>query len=390
VPLKPEASGRGHGRSGWAAVMTARGRTEQRRVTVPAATVTTAILRIEIAGICGSDWAYYSGKLGRDSPYAPPPLVLGHEIVGCIVEIGAQASERWGVRVDDRVVVEPTIACNACGPCETGRFEACLNKRHYGLSSTLGTVPEVGGGYAQYLVLQPRSIVHRVAPTIAPREAVLFGPVANGLEWCQAGSRGFEGSTVVVIGPGQHGLGCVVGAIEAGAANVILAGLANDEARLEVGRQLGAATTVDVAKESLSERLRTLTGDSSADVAIDTSGTASGRKSALDIVRPGGEIILAGLVGDESGSFDLDQVVRRRLRVRGVYAHPRSPTATTAAMRLMETGKYPLALMATTTLPLARVDEGLRLVGRQMATDTDPVHVAIDPWMGEDGEQLRR
>ena len=151
-----------------------------------------------------------------------PPLILGHEIVGRIARIGDAAARRWGVREGDRVILEEPIPCGNCAACRVGRFQACGADR-YG-TKPVASPPSLWGGYSDYVYLAPAAIMHKIPEEIPVELAPLFVPLSNGAYWVEEIGGLHLGQTVVIQGPGQHGLGCVIAAKEAGAGCVIVTG----------------------------------------------------------------------------------------------------------------------------------------------------------------------
>ena len=132
--------------------------------------------------------------------------------------------------------------------------------RLYGLTITTAEVPSLWGGYADYMYLHANTVLHRVPEGVSADEAAAFVPIANGIRWMSHLGAVGVGDTVVIQGPGQQGLGCVIGAREAGARTVIVTGIAADTDRLEVARDFGADTVivvdVDEPIEAVGPRLR--------------------------------------------------------------------------------------------------------------------------------------
>src|SRR6266536_250721 len=206
-----------HGR---AAVATAPATTELRDLPLPGVGPDDGLLRVEAAGICGTDWELY---LRESRGRGLGPLILGHENVGRVVAVGERAAERWGVAAGDRVAVEEFLPCGTCRLCRSGSYRLCeaTDSRsgrpflRYG-STPVTVAPGLYGGFSEYLYLHPRAIVHAVGDLPA-QLATLFVPVANGIRWVLQQGGLQLGQTVVVQGPGQHGLGCVAAARHGGA-----------------------------------------------------------------------------------------------------------------------------------------------------------------------------
>ncbi|MCK5649964.1 MAG: zinc-binding dehydrogenase [Gemmatimonadetes bacterium] len=334
-----------------------------------------ALLRVEACGICGSDYEQYAGVLP-----APFPVIPGHEPVGVIDRIGDVAARRWGVKRGDRVAVETLLPCGHCRECVAGRYRLCRGRgamSAYGYIST-STPPSLWGGYAQYMYLDPHSLVHRMSPDVPAELAVLFNPLGAGFRWAVEMPGTKVGDTVVVLGPGQRGLASVIACREAGAGCIIVTGLAADERKLALARRFGAHHTIDVQAEDPVGRVREITDGRMADVVVDVTAYAlEAVTQAVDMARRGGTIVLGGTKGFKAvPDFVSDKIVVKELTVKGAFGvdYP----AYEAAIRLIESGRYPLEEMHTHTLPLEKAEHALRLLAREIP-DEEAIHIALVP-----------
>lgn len=333
-----------------------------------------ALLRVEACGICGSDYEQFEGAL--PSPY---PVIPGHEPVGVIERIGPLASRRWGVRAGDRVAVESMLRCGHCADCVQGNYGRCGARGGvsvYGFKP-IADAPALWGGYATHMYLDPHALVHRIAPEIAPEIAVLFNPLGAGFRWAVEMPRLRTGETIAILGPGQRGLACVIAAREAGAGAVIITGLRRDDEKLALAREFGADAAIDVERDNVVRRVRELTDGRGADVVVDVTAYAVGAVTqAVDLARRGGRIVLAGTKGGRAvPEFISDRVVTKELTIFGAlgvdwpaYEH---------AVRLIESGRYPLDKLHTHTLPLAEAERGLRMLSGE--TGEPAIHIALVP-----------
>jgi threonine dehydrogenase-like Zn-dependent dehydrogenase len=361
-----------------AAVKVGPGSTELRELPVPDVASDAGLLRIEAAGICGSDARSYPRPSRHGQPH-----VMGHENTGCVVAIGPDASRRWGVREGDRVVLEEYLPCGRCEVCRTGEVRFCEQTNihrggiavRYG-STPLSVPPGLWGGYSEMLYMHPSSIVHPLGPDVPAEIAAMTLPLANGWQWAHLEGGAAPGRTVLVIGPGQQGLGCVIGAREAGADLVIVAGTSGDRERLAVASSLGADHAVDVDAEDLVERVRAITDGKGVDLAIDTAAASDATiGAALDAIRDKGGTVLvaAGAMDRTLERFPVGLVKRKYATVKGVRGH--SHEAVRKALEIVASGRYPLASMSTHRFGLDRVDEALRTAAAGGAA----IHVSVVP-----------
>jgi threonine dehydrogenase-like Zn-dependent dehydrogenase len=334
-----------------------------------------ALLRVEACGICGSDYEQYDGALK-----APYPVIPGHEPVGIIEAIGDEASRRWGVRSGDRVAVEALIPCGHCADCVQGRSRLC---RGGGAAPVYGfrpvtLAPALWGGYAEYLYIGAHCLVHKMSKEVPAELAVLFNPIGAGLRWAVDMPRTAVGETIVILGPGQRGLASVIAAREAGAGCIIVTGLSRDERKLALAREFGAHHTIDIEREHPTARVREITGGQMADIVVDVTAYAvEAVTQAIDLARRGGRIVLAGTKGSRPvPDFISDKVVGKELTMMGAFGVDWRSYET--AVRIVESGKYPLAKMHTHTLPLDEAARGLEMLAGRVAGE-DAIHIALVP-----------
>lgn len=322
------------------------------------------LLKIEMAGVCGSDPGIYRGKTTR-AP-RPYPIIMGHEVVGHIEEIGGSAAERRGLKVGDRVIIEHAFGCGQCTPCITGNYVRCESFLTYGSMISCKQPPHLWGAYGEYLYIAPRAMVHKVSEELPPEGAVLISAVlGNAIRWLRIVGGVSIGNTVVIEGPGQQGLAGVIVAKESGAQTIIITGLTKDRTRLDLAKEFGATYCVNVEKENLFEFVKQVTAGKMADVVMDVTGRPEGAVNALDLVAKGGTIVVPGLYGGETEiPLPLDKLVFKEARLQGVYSH--NIHSVVPAIALAESGRYPIEKMVTHRFPLEEAERAVRLVGGEI------------------------
>ncbi len=181
-----------------------------------------------------------------------------------------------------------------------------------------------------------------------------------------------------MLGPGQRGLASVIAAREAGAGCIIVTGLSRDERKLELAKEFGADHAIDVESENVVARVREITGGDMADVVIDVTAYAvEAVTQAIDLARRGGRVVLGGTKGPKPvPNFISDKVVGKELTVLGAFGV--DWPAYEAAVKLIESGKYPLERMHTHTLPLDEAERGLALLAGSVEGE-QAIHVALVP-----------
>lgn len=352
--------------------------TELRDIARPVIGSDDALLRVEAAGVCGSDPSIYR-RPGHG------PAILGHENVGVIEELGELAARRWGVRAGDRVAVEEYLPCWHCAWCLAGDFRICPEADmvnpdmvRFGMEE-LGHAPGLWGGFAEYCYLPHNTVMHRVDPSVPGDQATLAIPLGNGIQWaCYDGGAG-PGKTVLVMGPGQQGLGCAIAARGFGAEQVIISGMSRDAKRLDVALRLGADATIDVEQDDLVDKVMELTGGRGVDVVVDTTSDTTGENARIALAvasRKQATLVLQG-TGPVDG-FPLGEVKKKYATVRSIRGH--SYAAVEQALRWITAGRFPFAEMCTSTYGLDGVHTAIKAtagIGVQ-----DAIHVTVDPWIG--------
>ncbi len=346
---------------------------ELRELPVPEIDDDSALLRVEACGICGSDVEQYTGVLPVRFP-----LIPGHEPLGIIERIGDRAAKRWGVNVGDRVAVETLIRCGFCRDCIAGRYSLCRGRGGmFGYAYVpLSRPPGLWGAYADYMYLDPLSIVHPMRKDIPASLAVMFNPLGAGFRWAVELPRTQPGDSVLILGPGQRGLTSVIAARAAGAGTIIVTGLTRDAPKLALAKEFGADYVIDVEQEDVGARVQEITGGRGADVVVEVTANAPEPVAeALRYVAPGGRIVLAGVKGFKAvPDFISDLVVLKEITIigaLGVTAH-----AYDAAIRLIESGRVPLERMHTHDFALPDTERAIQMLGGEIAGELS-VHSCI-------------
>ena len=348
---------------------------EPRDLPIPEIDDESALLRVEACGICGSDYEQYEGLLRT-----PMPAIPGHEPLGVIEKIGDAAARRWGVDVGDRVAVETMLSCRFCTACLGGSYHLCHERRIYSYIP-LSDAPGLWGAYAQYMFIHRNSVVHKIDRSLPPNIAVMFNPLGAGFRWAVEMPNTGPGDTVLVLGPGQRGLASVIACREAGADRILVTGLAADAKKLALAREFGADHAIDVENENAVARVRELTDGQGADVVIDVSSYSTAPVAqALDFVRPGGRVVLAGVKGFKAiPDFVSDKIVMKEISIQGAIGVTSSGYR--SAIRLLESGRYPVERMHTHDFALRDAELAIRTLAREIPGD-ESIHSCLLPEKG--------
>ena len=309
----------------------------------PEAGAGEVLLKVSAAGICGTDmhiyhWAPFSERLKL-------PIVLGHEISGQVVTVGANVRR---VKPGDFVTVESHIPCGICYTCQTNRAHVCRNTRYPGV--------DIDGGFAEYTVL-PEQIVIPLPETIDKKVAAMFEPFGIGVHASLEGS-GVAGANVLITGCGPIGLMNIMAARALGAHRIIATDI--NPLRLRQAEDAGADTCINPNKQKTVDVVKKLTSGNGVDVMIEYSGAAESLELAADCVTPGGELRLVGVPGGNT-AIHLEKWLLRGLVVRNIHGR-RLHHTWEHATRLVAEHKVDLSMLVSHVLPLEEGQRGFDLI----------------------------
>src|SRR3989441_12890245 len=354
--------------------------TELRELDLPSIPDDAALLRVEVAGVCGTDVSQYR------LPLRGGPLVMGHENVGYLARVGKAFAAHKGMKEGDLVFLEHYLPCGHCEWDHMGEYRHCAatewfydaNAIRYGYTST-DIAPGLWGGFSHYLYLPLNAVLHKVPKGLTSEEAGVATPMSNGIQWALVDGGVGYASTVLIQGPGQQGLCCLMASKHAGADLVIVTGTSKDARRLEVARAFGADHVIDVEKEDALARILEATAGRGVDVAIDCTVGAGTAPTLLGIEatkRRGGTMVVQGEGNQEFPAFPIGRLTRKGITLKSARGH--SFRAVELALHQLASHRFPLELMMTHTFALAEVDYAIKSVGGQGAPGAIPAPVL--PW----------
>ena len=363
-----------------AAVKTGPSQIEIREFPMPEIDEDSALMKMEVAGICGTDVKMYKEPL-RDGP-----VIMGHENIGYIAKAGREFTRRKGFKEGDLVFVEHYVPCFKCEWCHKGEYRLCENTdwrtnpdgRRYGYT-TSNNAPHLWGGFSEYVYLPWNAVVHNVPDGVTPELAGLVTPMANGIEWSLFdGGVGYD-SVVLIQGPGQQGLSQTVICKQAGAALIIVTGTSKDAARMEVAKALGADFVIDVDKQDPLARIMEITGGRGVDVVLDCTAGAGTFPIMLGIEalkRKGGTMVVQGEMVDFP-NFPIGKMTVKFITLKSARGH--SYRACEYALQQLASKRFPLEKVTTHRFALKDVDLAIRSVGN--AGVPDVIHASLMPWL---------
>lgn len=310
----------------------------------PQPTGKDVLIRMAVVGVCGSDIHYYtSGRIG--SQIVEYPFTVGHEGAGVVEAVGPEVTR---VRPGDRIAVEPAVSCGSCDQCLSDRANTCRALRFTGCP---GQLP---GCLSEYL-LMPESSCFPIAEGMTLTQAALSEPLAIGVYSVRlAGS--LQGKRIGILGAGPIGLSVLAAARADGADAVTMTDRLDE--RLDVARSAGAAwagnpDAEDVVRAILSAEPLGL------DAVFECCGQQEALDQALQVLKPGGSLLLVGIPESDRISFNIDLLRRKEIRVQNVRRQNESVQATLDGMA---DGTLDVDYMVTHRFPLERVREAFDLV----------------------------
>jgi threonine dehydrogenase-like Zn-dependent dehydrogenase len=277
------------------------------------------LVKIEAAGVCGSDVHYMWS--GRDSR-TPLPLIIGHEGIGCIAQIKSEKRDIEGkkLREGDLIIWNRGVSCGHCYFCSIKRTPSlCPNRWVYGITRSCEEYPFLNGCYSEYLVLRENTDIIRIDEDIDPAIMVAASCSGATAAHCYDLASPELGDTVLIQGPGPLGLFAVAFARNLGARNVILIG--GTESRLELGGELGATHLLNRKSTTQNERrgmIMDITNGRGVDLAIEAVGLPQAVAEGIKLVRTGATYLSVGF-GAPAGRVELDcfaDIVRKNLDIK--------------------------------------------------------------------------
>lgn len=299
------------------------------------------VLRNQVCGVCGTDVHIYHGEPG--SADVNPPVVLGHEYSGEVVEVGEGVT---GFAVGDHVTVDPNIYCGHCAYCQNGKKQLCPSMEAIGVTRD--------GGFAQYSLI-PASQAFKLEPTVPWEAAAMAEPLACCLHGIDlAGIQ--VGDKVCVVGGGAIGLLMVQLAKLSGASQIVLS--EPNEKRRQVGLQLGANTALDPTRPDAQEAFAQVLGGG-ANVVIECVGNVPAVKSAFQFAGKGATVLLFS-VPKVDATFDLPlfDVYKKELTIKGSFVNPDTHAR---AVALINSGKVDFDPIITHRFTLDQLPEAIAM-----------------------------
>lgn len=313
-----------------AMMLTGIGQMEMKELPTPAIlNQKDVLIKMKTLGVCGSDIHYYvSGKIG--SQVVQYPFTVGHEGAGVVEAVGGEVTL---VKPGDRIAIEPAMPCGECDQCKGGRPHTCRKLRF------LGCPGQAEGSLSDYIVM-PQSSCFKIPDQMTFDEAAISEPLAIGL-YAVRQSIPMKGAKVGILGFGPIGMSVLLPALAMGAAEVYVTDKIDE--RLQIAKRSGALLTANPEKEdvvvSIADRVPELL-----DVVFECCGEQDAIDNAVDLLKPGGKLMIIGIPKFERWSFPVDKSRHKELTIQNVR---RQNEAVQPALDMMASGEISVSEMVT-------------------------------------------
>ncbi len=308
------------------------------------------IIEVYATGICGTDL-----HICDDEFPSIPPVVMGHEVTGCVVEAGPGAEEWVGKRVSPETYF---FTCDRCAACLAGRRNLCPARRSIG--------SHVNGGFASHVKVPQRNL-HAVHESVGEHAGALYEPLSCVAQCLCDPAVASPGDSALVVGPGAMGI-LSAQVLKAQGAEVTISGTPADQGRLDIAASLGLTAVLAADLESIIPGV-------GFDVVADASGAERGIDAGLRAVRKGGHYVQVGLTGAPI-SVDIDLVCLKELVVTSGFAS--TPRSWHRVEKLIASGEVVLDRLVTDVAPLSAWETSFGRTRR-----ADGLKLMLDPRMDD-------
>ena len=279
---------------------------EIKKIDMPVPKPGEVLIKVEYAGICGSDIHYYEiGRIANN--IVKGDFILGHECAGEVVEVGSDVKY---LKPGDRVALEPGISCGCCEFCKKGKYNLCPSMVF------LGT-PPIHGAFRKYICF-PEKMCFKLPDNVTAMEGALIEPLAVGMHAASQGSVKL-GSRVAILGAGCIGLVTLLACMASGATEIFVVDVL--EKRLEYAKKLGATCVINAKDVDSTEKIREMTQNEGVDVVIETAGTVKTIEQTPYIVKRGGTIVLLGLASQDTAQINYMKLIRQEVELKTVFRY---------------------------------------------------------------------
>lgn len=290
---------------------------------------TEVLLRAKMVGVCGSDIHYYeTGRIG--SQVVEYPFIVGHECAGIVEAVGEAVTR---LKAGDKVCVDPAISCHNCDQCRQGRDNTCRNLKF------LGCPGQVSGCLCEYIVM-PEECCVLLGEKVTLAQGVLCEPLAIGLYALRQANLSV-GTDIAILGAGPIGLSCLLSAKSEGFNNCYVTEKIDE--RIEVAKKTGALWVGNPERRDVVEEILSHRSDGM-DAVFECAGQQETIDQGVELLKPGGKLLVIGIPRAERVSFPVDKIRRKEITIINVR---RQNKCTRDCIDLIGSGKVGVDFMIT-------------------------------------------
>jgi len=313
------------------------------------------LIKVHACGVCGTDVHIYHGEEG--SAPVTPPVVLGHEFSGEVVETGPEVSN---VKTGDHVTLDPNMYCGICRPCKMGKKQNCEHLFALGVN--------VNGGFAEY-VLVPDKQCYRLKDSLDYNIGAMAEPLACALHGIDRAGI-IPGNSVLIVGGGTIGLLMVQLAKLSGASTIIIS--EPIEMRRKIALEVGADYAIDPIHSDVAAQTRKYSGSDGADVVIECVGKPFAAEQAFMAAGSGSTIVLFGVPAmDSKVQLPMFDIYKKELTIRGSIINPDTHQR---AVNLLNSDRLVMDKLITHHFDLAHIEDAILM---QMSNQS--IKVIVNP-----------
>ncbi|MEI6276071.1 MAG: alcohol dehydrogenase catalytic domain-containing protein [Prolixibacteraceae bacterium] len=302
------------------------------------------LIQMKVVGVCGSDVHYYTrGKIG--SQVVQYPFPVGHEGAGEVIKVGPAVTS---VKPGDRIAIEPAMPCGECDQCKVGRPHTCRKLKF------LGCPGQADGCLSEYIVM-PEDSCFKIANTLTYTDAAISEPLAIGL-YAVNQSIPLKGATIGILGFGPIGMSVLLSAKAKGGEKFFVTDLVPE--RLQIAKDCGAIWTGNPANSDVVSQIKEKE-PLLLDVVFECCGKQEAIDQAVELLKPGGKLMVIGIPEFDRWSFNVDQMRHKEICIQNVRRQNHSVEET---LELMEEKKIDVSKMSTHRFPFAETKEAFDLV----------------------------
>ena len=302
------------------------------------------LIQMKVVGVCGSDVHYYTrGKIG--SQVVQYPFPVGHEGAGEVIKVGPAVTS---VKPGDRIAIEPAMPCGECDQCKVGRPHTCRKLKF------LGCPGQADGCLSEYIVM-PEDSCFKISNTLTYTDAAISEPLAIGL-YAVNQSIPLKGATIGILGFGPIGMSVLLSAKAKGGEKFFVTDLVPE--RLQIAKDCGAVWTGNPANSDVVSQIKEKE-PLLLDVVFECCGKQEAIDQAVELLKPGGKLMVIGIPEFDRWSFNVDQMRHKEICIQNVRRQNHSVEET---LELMEEKKIDVSKMSTHRFPFAETKEAFDLV----------------------------